>query len=161
MSPGRPGKPVQQSCLDRLIAPDTSISPDRERSIELLKESVRRDLEWLLNTRRNPTPVPDNCEQLNTSVFQYGLPDLTSFGLNSAKDRNSLLTILYSTVAAFEPRLQDVRVTFEENASHSRILRFTIHATLRTDPAPERVSFDTVLQLNSGQYQVQGNSSGR
>lgn len=161
MTPSRSRKPIQQSCLDRLIAPDTSVAPDRAQSIELLKESVRRDLEWLLNTRRNPTPVPDNCEQLNTSVFQYGLPDLTSFGLNSTKDRNRLLTILDSTVATFEPRLQDVRVTFQEAASHSRVMRFTIHATLRTDPAPERVSFDTVLQLNSGEYKVQGNSSGR
>jgi len=35
-------------------------------------------------------------------------------------------------------------------------LRFQIQGLLRIDPAPERVTFDTVLELTSGEYQVKG-----
>jgi type VI secretion system protein ImpF len=36
------------------------------------------------------------------------------------------------------------------------VLRFQIEALLKMDPAPEQVLFDTLLQLNSGEYQVKG-----
>jgi predicted component of type VI protein secretion system len=38
-------------------------------------------------------------------------------------------------------------------------MRFVIHAALKMDPSPERVSFDTVLDLSTGQYAVKGESS--
>ena len=37
-------------------------------------------------------------------------------------------------------------------------MRFQIEALLKMDPAPEHISFDTVLQLSSGEYQVKGDS---
>lgn len=39
---------------------------------------------------------------------------------------------------------------------HERALRFRIDARLRVEPAPEPVTFDTVLQLHSGEYLVKG-----
>jgi hypothetical protein len=32
---------------------------------------------------------------------------------------------------------------------------------LRTDPAPARVSFDTTLELTSGEYEIEGESHAR
>ena len=44
-----------------------------------------------------------------------------------------------------------------ENCRGSQhILRFQIEGMLDMDPAPEHISFDTVLQLSSGEYQVKG-----
>jgi predicted component of type VI protein secretion system len=34
------------------------------------------------------------------------------------------------------------------------MLRFRIEGLARIDPAPEQVTFDTVLELTSGEYQV-------
>ena len=49
---------VTQSVLERLIdrepAAKQEPAPTRSQSVRLLKASVRRDLEWLLNTRQNP-----------------------------------------------------------------------------------------------------------
>jgi type VI secretion system protein ImpF len=39
------------------------------------------------------------------------------------------------------------------------VLRFQIQGLLDMDPAPEHISFDTVLQLSSGEYQVRGEPS--
>ena len=61
------------------------------------------------------------------------------------------------TLAFYEPRLTNVRVRqVETQVSGTRSLRFQIEGLLLMDPAPEQIYFDTLLQLNSGEYQVKG-----
>jgi|ERR1051326_345967 type VI secretion system protein ImpF len=146
---------LTQSVLDRLMEADPRMNPERQ-----LKASLRRDLEWLLNTRRVVDPPPESMIELNRSVYAYGLPDFSSYSLNSTKDRNKLLRALEVTIAIFEPRLAGVKVTaIETPTPGSRMLRFQIEGLLLKDPAPEQVSFDTVLQLANGEYQVKGERS--
>ncbi len=156
-----PDLAVTASVLDRLIDsnPDAKADPpaNRSQSVRQLKASLRRDLEWLLNTRRNPDEVPETYEELFRSLYNYGLPDVTSMGLSSPRDRQRLLRMVEQTIEIFEPRLTGTRVRAVENsASGPRILRFQIEALLKMDPAPEQILFDTVLQLNSGEYQIKG-----
>ena len=62
-----------------------------------------------------------------------------------------------AALATFEPRLRSVRVTLVPvRDTTSRVLRFQIEGMLRLEPAPERVTFDTVLELTSGEYEVKG-----
>jgi type VI secretion system protein ImpF len=146
---------ITQCILDRLMEADPRVSAERA-----LKASLRRDLEWLLNTRRVVDPPPESLVEVNRSVYNYGLPDFSSYSLNSPKDRNRLLRALEVTIAIFEPRLAGVKVTAVETPTPgSRSLRFQIEGLLLKDPAPEQVSFDTVLQLANGEYQVKGERS--
>ncbi len=153
---------VSLSLLDRLIdrAPreQTDQVVSRPQSVRLLKASLRRDLEWLLNTRRNPVPAPESMNDLSQSLYNYGLPDFAALTINSPKDRDRLLLELGSVVALFEPRLRDIRVQMVEEAGggYSRTIHFQIAAMLQMDPAPEQISFDTILQLSSGEYQIRG-----
>ena len=57
-------------------------------------------------------------------------------------------------VAALVPYIAPV-------AFGSRVLRFTIEAMMKIDPAPEHVTFDTMLELNSGEYAVKGDDGAR
>jgi len=58
-------------------------------------------------------------------------------------------------VKQFESRLANVRVLpVEETATGTRSLHFRIEGLLLMDPAPEHISFDTVLELTSGEYEV-------
>jgi len=152
---------VTPSVLDRLIDLERSVSVDppsnRTQSVRQLKASLRRDLEWLLNSRRNPDEAPEAYEHLSVSLYNYGLPDVSSMSVDSPRDRNRLLRLVEVTVQTFEPRLASVRVRpIETAATGSRSLRFQIEAMLLMDPAPEQIYFDTVLQLNSGEYQLKG-----
>ncbi|MBN1566663.1 MAG: type VI secretion system baseplate subunit TssE [Acidobacteria bacterium] len=156
-----PDLAVTTSILDRLIDlnPKESADPpaNRSQSVRRLKASLRRDLEWLLNTRRNPEEVPETYEELFRSLYNYGLPDVTSMALNSPRDRQRLLRLIEQTIEIFEPRLAGTRVrALDSGGSGPRILRFQIEALLKMDPAPEQILFDTVLQLNSGEYQIKG-----
>lgn len=155
---------VTQSVLDRLLDSEPHAPTDayttRAQSVRQLKASLRRDLEWLLNSRRIAVPPDDGERELLRSVYNYGLPDFSSYSINSPKDRSKLLRAIETTIAYFEPRLAGVKVTpIEMAGAGSRVLRFQIEGMLLMDPAPEQVSFDTVLQLASGEYQVKGERS--
>jgi type VI secretion system protein ImpF len=153
---------VSLSLLDRLIDREpqakTDPSVSRAQSVRLLKAALRRDLEWLLNTRRNPLAAPESMNELSKSLYNYGLPDFSALSIGSPKDRDRLLVELESTVAMFDPRLTDIRVSMldEAGGGYARTIHFQIEAMLQMDPAPEQVAFDTILQLSSGEYQIRG-----
>jgi type VI secretion system protein ImpF len=179
-------RPVQQSVLDRLTnlpqgaagaalpaydtLPDVLPSSVRQQtmwelSVQALKDAVRRDLEWLLNTRRTPAVAPEELAEVTRSVYHYGLPDMTAFARTSPRDRERLARQVEEAIAIFEPRLSGVRVTLAENGKNGDganggeegpEVRFVIEGLLRVDPTPERVVFDTVLETPSGEYQVRG-----
>ena len=155
---------VQYSLLDRLVDHDplarAEVAMSMAQSVRMLKASVRRDLEWLLNTRRIPEPAPENLTEVEQSLYNYGLPDITSLSRDSAASYTRLLRQVDRAIAQFEPRLTRVRVSLVETEGESarRELRFLIEAVLRMDPNPEPVLFDTVLEFSSGEYEVKGDA---
>jgi type VI secretion system protein ImpF len=125
--------------------------------VRQLKNAVRRDLEWLLNTRRIAVEPDESLKEVTNSVYLYGLPDFTAFSVANSKDQVKLLRVLQGALKLFEPRLANPRVIpMESNEVGSRRLRFRIEGLLLMDPAPEHVSFDTVLELTTGDYVVKG-----
>ena len=127
----------------------------RDESVRRFRASVLRDLEWLLNARRTPDAAPPSLRQLRRSVYDYGLPDTLALPIVTREGRERLVQWLEQTIATFEPRLAEVRVVLlEADQSRSPQVRFAVTATLRLDPNPERVVFDTVFEVASGGYAV-------
>jgi type VI secretion system protein ImpF len=150
---------VQPSVLDRLTDEEPRSPADRRvsylESLQQFKRSVQRDLEWLLNSRRTPDPAPESFEELRGSLYHYGIVDVTSLS-DSAPSRARLLKQVSEALATFEPRLANVRISIveQEGEAHRRELRFVIEGTLRVDPSPEQVAFDTVLHFSTGEIDV-------
>lgn len=149
---------ITPSILDRLLDFDPKVSTEapksRSRGIQELKQSVRRDLEWLLNTRHTADKVPEDLEEVNKSIAIYGLPDFTGLSSKNSDDRKNLIRSVETALRVFEPRFMNLKVTLEEINSVERGVRFRIQATLRVEPTPEPVVFDTVLQMGSGGFEV-------
>jgi type VI secretion system protein ImpF len=149
---------VMTSVLDRLIDYEPEVSREsvvtRSKNLRQLKQAVRRDLEWLLNTRQRAGGLPEELIQTNDSVVMFGLPDFTTLALDSADDQNYIKHEIEEAVRRFEQRLEGVVVSVEPAHPTDRVLGFRIDARLKIDPAPEPITFDTVLQLGSGEYQV-------
>src|SRR6266511_2213595 len=149
------------SILDRLLddQPEVSREPnlDRFQNLRQLKKAVTRDLEALLNSRRElqDEPPPEFAE-VRRSLMTYGLPDFTAFSLLTPHDSNRIRRAVEQVIAMFEPRLDRVRVTLQSTGQHEQTLRFHIEALLRVEPAPEPVTFDAILQLHTKQYVVRG-----
>lgn len=156
---------VQPSVLDRLMrdTPHESDDPTLTwaESVAALKEAVRRDLEWLLNTRRTPQPPPESCDEVRHSLYVYGLPDFTARGGSAPDIAARIAREVEGAIAVFEPRLAAARVTpAEREASGDRRLHFVIEALLRLEPTPERVVFDTVLHAGRHQFEVGAGTGG-
>ena len=160
MAKADPDVAVTPALLDRLIDLEPKVAADppasRSQSVRQLKASLRRDLEWLLNSRKTIEESPASLKEVGRSVYNYGLPDVTSLYLRSPKDQAFLLESIKAAVSFFEPRLLNVKVRMEPATDDKRVIRFAIEGLLRMDPAPEQVLFDTMLEPMSGQYQVKG-----
>ncbi|MDB5306039.1 MAG: iraD [Gemmataceae bacterium] len=161
MPPIRSDQPFTASVLDRLIDddPDLTAEPARNRAqlLRELKQSVRRDLEDLLNTRRRNMLPPTGLKELATSLVAYGIPDFSGTGPVTAKERDAFCRVIETIIRQNEPRL--VRVAVELAAAPEpgdRTLRFRIDALLRADPAPEPVVFDSTLEPATSQFAIKG-----
>jgi len=156
----QPNSAVTLSLLDRLTDSDpkspTAEAPlTRAESVRALRAGVRRDLEWLLNTRRNPDDPGTALSETENSLYNYGLPDFSAYSIASLKDQTKLVRVLTAAVKVFEPRLANIRVVpLEINAKGTRTLRIRIEGLLLMDPAPEHISFDTTLQLTTGDFRI-------
>ncbi len=144
-------KLLRPSILDRLIdnEPHLHIEADsgQFQKIKNLRQSVRLDLENLLNTRFRIVSPPEELEHLEQSLLNYGLPDLATININSAVDKKAFTMNLEKLLRTFEPRFKSVRVNYRENNDkQNRTLRFRIDAVLYADPSPEHVVFDSILE---------------
>ncbi len=157
--------PITLSVLDRLIDDDIrkfgELHLTRSQSMRKLRDAVRRDLEWLLNTRQPVSPAAQGTEVYD-SLYMYGLPDITSIGVRSIRDRQALTQVIQATVSKFEPRIANVRVSLVSGTEEKTpSLHFVIEGLLRVYPDPEHVSFNGTLELSSGEYKVRGEAGAR
>lgn len=142
---------ITPSVLDRLIDLDprqtTETIASHTASVRDLKQAVRRDLEWLLNTRCHLSAADGNLEEAKRSVAFFGIPDFTGLSASSPAEQKRLTGLLEEAIRNFEPRFINVKVSMEPPDLLDRQLRFRIEAHLDADPIPEHVTFDTVLQF--------------
>ncbi|HUT09707.1 MAG TPA: type VI secretion system baseplate subunit TssE [Thermoguttaceae bacterium] len=156
-------QPLVPSVLDRLLddRPDVKREPAKSRSQVLreLKQSLRRDLENLLNTRWRCTSWPEDLDELELSLVNYGIPDITGADLGSAAERERFRRLVEKVIRHFEPRFKQVKVEMLDKAQPlERTLRFRIDALLHAEAAPEPVVFDSMLQPATGNVEVKGTS---
>lgn len=147
---------IQVSILDRLIdlEPGVSHEPVQRRllNFEQGKASVIRDLENLLNTKRQILPVPAAYKEVNNSLFVYGLRDFTSQNPKSLPVKQKLRQDIEKTISRFEPRLRNVTVQVDLPTQNERNIRFRIIGLLVLDPLAEPITFDTYFDINRGEY---------
>jgi len=150
--------PTQQSLLDRLIdyEPEVSREPVRRRAGDYrqLLASVRRDIESLLNTKSFAPSQTAEYRELQDSLFVYGLPDFTAESPRSDSVRDRIREEVEKAVRTFEPRIANVSVTYQKDDQSFRTLGFRIAGLLMVDPAPEPVTFDTMCDINRGEFRV-------
>ena len=149
---------VVGSIFDRLVDDDPKQSKDalatRRETVDAYRSSVTRDLEHLLNTRNPFADLDASFVEVRRSVIAYGLPDFSTLNINSPKDQERIRQAIKSTIEFFEPRLTGVTAELIPATAVDRALRLRIEARLLMDPAPERVSFDIVMPLDAGRYEV-------
>lgn len=126
----------------------------RREAITRYKDSVKRDLEWLLNTRQVVDDRLPYYPEVSRSVYAYGLPDITSVNVGAIHDQNELLRRMELCIESFDKRLTKTEILLEPIVGLNRVLRFSISGIVLMDPAPEEIVIDTILDPASGEYEV-------
>lgn len=147
------------SLLDKLLgrgAPVRGSSGTGWRfSIDDVKDSVARDIEFLLNAHApfNPDDLA-GLPLVRQSLLTLGLPDIASLSMASDRDRATITEALRKALADHDRRLTQVDVRVRERTPGEPGLAFTIRAQLQVKPNREPVNFDAVLQPGSQRCSV-------
>jgi len=109
-------------------------------------ESILRHLRNLLNTRQGSVLIADD----------YGMPDLTNFpGENLSEAAAELEDVMKKVIQKYEPRLRNVRISFEPGVDASSVLRFKLSAeVVSREENRTPVVFETVV-TSSGMVKIQ------
>ena len=150
---------LQPSLLDRLADDEpykkTESREQRVLSFQRLKQSVLRDLQWLLNAGCLET-VQDlgDYPQVKQSVLNFGIPDLTGTTASNV-DSTTLERMLRQRIIDFEPRIlpRSLKIRVTEKDEHNTII-FEIEGELWAQPIPERLYLKTILDLELGNVVV-------
>jgi type VI secretion system protein ImpF len=153
-----PKEHLQPWLLDRLQddnpAEDEEPREERIWSVQKLKKSVLRDLEWLLNTGcLSTTQDLSDYPQAKHSVLNYGIQDLTGTTISSL-NRTTLEDTLRQAILDFEPRIipKSLRVrVLDMEPNH---ITFEIEGELWTIRIPERLYLKTIINLETGNAEV-------
>jgi type VI secretion system protein ImpF len=132
---------VIASLLDRLVSVDDPRSP-----LAILRESLRRDLEAALNSRRYPLSWPEELEELDHSLVNYGLDDLVNESLGSDDFRARFVEEVEVLVRRLEPRISRFEVAILPNKGElDRTLRLRISGLVTIDGERQELTFDSHL----------------
>lgn len=130
---------LRPSLLDRLVSKDPA-------SVASIREGLRRDLQDMLQTTRRAIGWSKDHSILDTSVFNYGIPDLATIPLATADHRRAAVDHLAELIRNQDGRFKDVKVEFLPNASESeRTIRLRVDAAFEIDGAEDFVSVLSVL----------------
>jgi type VI secretion system protein ImpF len=152
----------QKELLDRVVMLEQrrrfESREQRVMSLERLKQSVLRDLSWLLNTEYLEAAYSlDGFPEVRSSVLNYGIPSIVGLTITDLTDtmRGGLAKTLRDAIVRFEPRLDPdsivVRTHADKEQMDGRTLTFEIEAELIAEPAPLRLLLTSIVDLENGQ----------
>ncbi len=151
------------SLLDRLTDNQTDrkeeIRDSRLADMASLRESVLRDLEWLMNSTNLEYHLDLDTEyaDLKSTVINFGMPGLSGSTINH-HDKVQIQKMIKECIRAFEPRiLQDsvkIKVIEDSEVESPHAIAFEIHGTLWGNPMPEALFLRTELDLEIGEIKV-------
>jgi type VI secretion system protein ImpF len=162
-----PKERLQPSLLDRLTddEPDKQQEPREKRvlSMRKLRQSVQRDLVWLLNAGNlEPVQDLDDYPLVSHSVINYGLPDLSGRAA-SGLDLPALERVLRQAIWDFEPRILrnsvKVRSAVASDQMNRNAVAFEIEGDLWAQPVPLHLFLRTEIDLDSGDFTVTDSSA--
>lgn len=149
---------LQPSLLDRLTdaAPESTSERREERVIDVrrLREIVRRDLAWLLNTTNQEGEI-DTVRYPNVAVstVNYGIREVTG-GISGARRAQQIQAAIRQSIARFEPRIAPDTIQVELREAETQgemVINFDIRADMWAQPLPLELYMRSEVNLVTGE----------
>ena len=128
-------------------------------TLDKITDCVKRDLTWLFNCNNmcEDALLKESYAEIETSVLNYGLPDLTG-KTSSSIDVIELEESVKQTILRFEPRIipktLQVELHQDEESMNHNTLIIEISGDVWTDPVPVHLHLRTQIDLESGNVDV-------
>ena len=160
-----PSERLQPSLLDRLCDDEPANKQEsreqRVLSVRRLRQSVLRDIAWLLNAvSLESVQSLEACPEAAESVINFGIPDLSGHSLRPG-DMDVIEKRIRKAVLDFEPRILPntlrVKVISTDSYNHNA-MNFDIEGDLWMRPLPMRLYLKTQLDLETGNVVVVDNT---
>ncbi|SNS92442.1 MULTISPECIES: type VI secretion system baseplate subunit TssE [unclassified Azospirillum] len=147
--------------IDRLCDDDRRVSEEsrdkRAVSEKKLRDSVLRDLGWLLNAPSLGGHLDAEAfPRVARSVLNFGIPSFIG-GFVQGHDPGTLERLMWDVVATFEPRIQPDTLTVRLDTADlqdGNTMIFRIEGELRLRPVPVRIAVRTEVDLDLGHIRV-------
>ncbi|MCK4696439.1 MAG: type VI secretion system baseplate subunit TssE [Candidatus Cloacimonetes bacterium] len=109
-----------------------------ERNFSIGLRSIISHLQKLLNTRQGNAQIAED----------YGIPDITNFPQNTLSETSQTIELLFEkAIQKYEPRLKDIKVSFEPVEGDILNLRFKLEGFI-ADEELTPVEFETVISTD-------------
>ncbi|MEI4484324.1 MULTISPECIES: type VI secretion system baseplate subunit TssE [unclassified Phyllobacterium] len=150
-----------ESVLDRLMDHDPDMMTDQpttpRQKINNIRESVRKDIEALLNAQQWPHSIEKEFEELHTSLLRFGTAGFHGLMLATTEQRLRLAEAIRQVIVAFDPRLSHVQVGLGRNRNdQDRVLDLRIEAEMLFPDGIEPIIFDTSLDPTTRHFMIGG-----
>ncbi len=129
-------------------------------TLSKITECVKRDLTWLFNCNNmcEDKFLKEHYSEIETSVLNYGLPDLTGKTASSINILE-LEESIKQTILRFEPRIMpktlEVKLHEDKEKMNHNSLIIEIKGDVWTDPVPVHLHLRTQIDLESGNVDVE------
>ncbi|MEM9243121.1 MAG: type VI secretion system baseplate subunit TssE [Pseudomonadota bacterium] len=122
-------------------------------SFETYVTEIQQDLIKLLNTKKIPLDITQPAQ---ACILTYGMPDLTLFNPDSAKDIETVRKLLEETIEQFEQRLTNVTVLSKKQIQKTAptMMSFCINAQIKINPQYMPIRFDSVIEPANDTVQI-------
>jgi type VI secretion system lysozyme-like protein len=131
--------------FDRLAGREPPAGGDPPRALRILdrsgvRESIRRELTRLLNTRR-PEYGAQAIAGLEPTVIEYGLADYSAMHTQDPEAQKRLSAMIRDAIERFEPRLREPKVEARPLAGSEKALLVAVSGTVTIGREVERMTF--------------------
>jgi len=133
----------EERLLERIARLEIHDAEKTQNTLSRELVSIVKHLQKMLNTRQGSVEIADD----------YGVPDMTNFPSQSISDTEGELSkIIREVILKYEPRLSNVKVSFEPGDENIFSLRFKLEARLTRDKKTP-ITLETVIN-SSGKINV-------
>ncbi len=132
----------QNSLLNSLTKQVDNINND---DLYTMHDEIKSHLELLLNTRSSTLSCQPEHKQLDQSIVNYGVPDFMDIQYGSEKSQQKLCDEIRRVIQNYEPRLQNINISFIESENKDRVLRLHIEATISYENESTPVAFESYI----------------
>tara|TARA_R110002049_G_scaffold10127_3_gene50396 strand:- start:105332 stop:105829 length:498 start_codon:yes stop_codon:yes gene_type:complete len=153
---------LQPSLLDRLtdLEPDKKSEARETRVIDIrrLRDIIRRDLAWLLNSGNQDTLIDaETYPNVATSVLNYGVRDVAGdFSTNNRVE--DIRRAIARAITLFEPRIREgtLEVLLREDEDNTQsVIDFDIRADMWAQPLPMELYLRSQVDLTTGHLSLE------